>query len=60
MEGFHEPVGGGVGSVQKNWLHDLPWSECGGTLSVNMQKEEIYQWGLMVRTPSTPEKGRGQ
>jgi hypothetical protein len=60
VEGCHEPIGGGVGSIQQIWLHDLPWSECGRTLSVKMQQEELYQWGLMVGTPSTPEKGRGQ
>jgi hypothetical protein len=27
---------------------------------VKMQEEELYQWGLMVGTPSTPEKGHGQ
>jgi hypothetical protein len=35
----------------------MPWYECGRNLSVKMQHEELYQWGLMVGTPSTPEKG---
>jgi hypothetical protein len=34
--------------------------ECGRTLLVKMQHEELPQWGLMVGTPSTPEKGCGQ
>ena len=56
MEGCHEPVGG-VEYVQQIWMHDLPWFECGRALLVKMHQEELYQWGLMVGTKSTPEKG---
>jgi hypothetical protein len=59
VEGCHEPVGG-VGYIQQIWLHDLPWSECGRTMLVKMQQQELYQWGLMVGTRSTLEKGHVQ
>jgi hypothetical protein len=59
MEGCHELVGG-VGSIQQIWLHDLPWYECGRTLSMNMHQEEIYQWGLLVGIPRIVEMGHGQ
>jgi hypothetical protein len=42
---------------QQIWLNDLPRSECGSNLSVNMQQEDTYQWGIMVGTPRTPKKG---
>jgi hypothetical protein len=60
MEGCHEHVGGGIGPVQQNWLHDLPWSECGRNLSVKMKQEELYQWGIMVGTTSMLENGSFQ
>jgi hypothetical protein len=31
-----------------------------GNLSVKMQHEELYRWGLMVGTSTTLEKGCGQ
>jgi hypothetical protein len=57
---YHEPIVGGVGSIQQIWFLCLPQSEHGRTLSVKMEWEELHQWGPMVGTPSTPEKGCGQ
>jgi hypothetical protein len=56
----HELVVGGVGSVKKNWFLCLPCSECGRTLSMNMEQKEIHQWGEMDGTPIIIEKGYGQ
>jgi hypothetical protein len=27
---------------------------------MKIQQEELYQWGIMDGTPSTPKKGHGQ
>jgi hypothetical protein len=29
-------------------------------MAMMMQQEKLYQWGIMVATPSTPENGSGQ
>jgi hypothetical protein len=54
VEGCHKIVEG-VGSIQQIRMHNMPCSECGRTLSMKMQKEDIYPCEIMVGTPSTPK-----
>jgi hypothetical protein len=56
----HELVVGCAGCSQQILFLYKPQSEHGGNLLVLLQWEELRQWGPMVETPSTPEKGCDQ
>jgi hypothetical protein len=54
---YHEPIDGGVVSIQQIGILYLRRFETLRTLLVNMEWEEIHQWGAMDGTSITPKKG---
>jgi hypothetical protein len=58
--GYHEPIVECDIFFQKKLMLYIPQYKHGRSLPMKMQWVELHQWGPMVGTPSTLEKGFGQ